>query len=255
MRLVREKLPYRIEGGIDRTVACRDNSFLFAGNIKRECRFLRAFRAADNLKRNNLQHALARRHLIIHKRNNVIVKYVFLFVGEIFETPERIFNGVLPQIITKLFKLFAKCVTAGMLAHYQRGLGNANAFRRHDFIGLGVLQHPILMNAALMGKCILTDNGFVILHRESRDRGHQLRRARNHFAINAGFKRHGVTADFERHNDLLKRRISRPLADSVNRAFNLARTTGNTGQRIRNRQTQIIVAMGRDHSLVDVWNT
>ena len=39
--------------------------------------------------------------------------------------------------------------------------GHADIFGFHDFIGLAVGQNPVLMNAALMGEGIFTDNGFI----------------------------------------------------------------------------------------------
>ena len=56
-----------------------------------------------------------------------------------------------------------------MLAHDKIGGALANIFRAHDLIGLGVLQHAILMDAAFMRKGILADNCFIVLDWEARD--------------------------------------------------------------------------------------
>ena len=60
-------------------------------------------------------------------------------------------------------------MAARMFAHDQRCLLHADTFGRHDLVGLRILQHAVLMDAALMRKSIPANNGLVILHRE---RGH-----------------------------------------------------------------------------------
>ena len=63
-----------------------------------------------------------------------------------------------------------------MLAHDQRGLRDADALRRHDLVGLRVLQHAVLVDAALMREGVPADDRLVVLHRERGRRRDELAR-------------------------------------------------------------------------------
>ncbi len=52
---------------------------------------------------------------------------------------------------------------------------NADGLRRHDFVGLLVLEYPVLMNAGLMGKGIVADDRFVDRNRNAGYLRHQAR--------------------------------------------------------------------------------
>ena len=54
-----------------------------------------------------------------------------------------------------------------------------------------------------------------------------------------------------RHHNLLERRVPRALADSVDRALHLARARIHGRQRVRHRQTEVVVAMRRDRYILD----
>ena len=56
----------------------------------------------------------------------------------------------------------------------------------------------------------------------------------------------------QRHDDLFERGIAGPLAEAVDRAFDLARAGADGGQRIGDGQAEIVVAMDGDDRLVDV---
>ena len=60
-----------------------------------------------------------------------------------------------------------------MLAHDQRGFLQADALRRHDLEGLGMLEHAVLMNAALMREGIPPDDRLVVLDGECSDAAHE----------------------------------------------------------------------------------
>ena len=83
---------------------------------------------------------------------------------------EGVVQRVLAQLVAQPLELFAEGVAAGMLAHDERGLGHADALGGHDLVGLGILQHAVLVDAALMRERIAADDRLVVLHREGSDR-------------------------------------------------------------------------------------
>ena len=110
------------------------------------------------------------------------------------------------------------------------------------------------MNAGLMSKGILADNGLVILHRESRHRRHQLGSPGQQFGVDASAVGKHVITGADGHHHLFQRCVACALAQAVDRAFDLPRTTANSGQRIGHRHAQIIMAVGRENRLVRIWN-
>ncbi len=66
------------------------------------------------------------------------------------------------------------------------------------------------------------------------------------------FIRHDVVARAQGHDNLFKRAVAGPLADAVDRAFDLPGSGLNRRQRIGHGKTEIVVAVHRDDSLVDI---
>ena len=56
----------------------------------------------------------------------------------------------------------------------------------------------------------------------------------------------------QRHHDFFQRAVAGPLADAVDRAFDLAGARFHRGQAVGHGQAQVVVAMDADHGLVDV---
>ena len=70
--------------------------------------------------------------------------------------------------------------------------------------------------------------------------------------VDAGVVGQHVAAGLDRHDDLLERGVAGPLADAVDRAFDLPRAALDAGQRIGDRQAEIVVAMDGEDRLVGV---
>ena len=138
-----------------------------------------------------------------------------------------------------------------MLAHDERRLADADRLRRHDFIGFGILQNTVLVNAALVRKRVPADDRLVVLHREVRHGGDQPRRTRQHLAFDAGTMRQQIVTRADRHHDFFQRGVSGALSEPVDRAFDLPCTSAHAGERVGNRETQVVVAMRRQHDLLD----
>jgi hypothetical protein len=144
--------------------------------------------------------------LSIYQRVDVLVVDVLLAVGRRLEAHEGVFEPVAGDFVAEILELVDEGVAAGVLAHDQGGLLHADAFRRHDLVGLGVLEHAVLMDAGLVGEGVAADDRLVVLHRE-RGRGrHQLGGARQHGGVDAGPERQHVIAHLHRHDDLSDRR-------------------------------------------------
>ncbi len=72
------------------------------------------------------------------------------------------------ELVAQLFAPDAESVSARVLAQHQFRIGHSHRLWRHDFVGQGILQNAVLMNAGFVGKCIATDNRLIRLHRHTR---------------------------------------------------------------------------------------
>ena len=61
-----------------------------------------------------------------------------------------------------------------------------------------------------------------------------------------------IAARAQRHDDFFQRAVARPLAQSVDRAFDLARPGLDGRQAVGHRHAQVVVAMDADDRPVDV---
>ena len=60
---------------------------------------------------------------------------------------------------------------------------------------------------------------------------------------------------FQGHYHFFKRGVTRPFANAVHGHFHLPRPVHNTGQRVGRCQTQIVMAVNRNHGLINVGHT
>ena len=138
-----------------------------------------------------------------------------------------------------------------MLAHGQRRFRQAHILGAHDLVGLGVLQHPVLVDACLMREGVLADDRLVVLDGEARDARDQAACLHDPCRIDAGRIGHDVVAHAHGHDDFFQRGVARALAQPVDRALDLAGACGDGCQRIGGRHAQIVMAVGRDRDRVD----
>ena len=97
----------------------------------------------------------------------IFVKHFLFAIRQIFEAHKDVIQLIVCQINAQIFELGAQRGAAGVFAHDQVGFAQSNIFRPHDLKGLGIFQHAILVNPALMGKGIFSDDGFIKLHRKA----------------------------------------------------------------------------------------
>ena len=110
------------------------------------------------------------RDLLVDQRLDILVVDMLLAVGQRLEADEGVFQLIAGEFVAELFQLVHEGMPAGMLAHDQRGLLHADVAGHHDLVGLGVLEHAVLVDAALVGEGIAADDRLVVLHRK---RGHR----------------------------------------------------------------------------------
>ena len=103
-----------------------------------------------------------------------------------------------------------------------------------------------------MREGVLAHDRLVVLHREGRDGRDQLRGAGQHRRLDARLVGQHVAASADRHHDFFQRRIARPLAEAVDRALDLPCAARDAGQRIGDREAEIVMAMGREDRLVGI---
>ena len=192
--LVRHQRADRLEDRVHRTVAGRLRGDVLALDVEGERGRLRAHGAGDHGQRQHLDAVVRVRDLLVHQRLDILVVDLLLLVGQRLEAHEGVLELVVGQLIAELLQLVHEGMAAGMLAHDQRGLFHADAFRRHDLVGLRVLEHAVLMDAALMREGVTADDRLVVLHRERGRRRHQLGGAREHGGVDAGRVRQHVVA-------------------------------------------------------------
>ena len=114
-----------------------------------------------------------RRHrLIRHQCLNIFIENFLLLVGEFFEFLEC---GVQCRFrfkfYTQRFQAVPKRRAARQLAERQPIVMPAYILGTHDFIGLAMLQHAILMYTRFVRERIGTDHRLVRLHRIAGDGG------------------------------------------------------------------------------------
>ncbi len=99
---------------------------------------------------------------------------------------------------------------------------------------------------------VAPDDRLVVLHRERGGGRDQLRRTREHGAVDVGPIRQHVVAHLHGHHHFLERGVAGALADAVDGAFDLADAGTHPGERIRYRHAEIVVAMRGEARLVGV---
>ena len=139
---------------------------------------------------------------------------------------------------------------ATVAAQHQLRILPADVLRPHDFVGAAVLQHAVLVDAGFMRECVETDDRLVALDLDAGDPRQQPRRGQQLRRVQPGVRAVVAGAHLQRHRQLLHRRVAGTFADAVDGAFDLARTALDRGQRVRDGQAQVVVAVrAEDHAV------
>ena len=137
-----------------------------------------------------------------------------------------------------------------MLAEHDLRARRADVLGVHNLVRAAILEHPVLVDARLVGKGVLADNRLVPRHHQAGDvrefaagRHEELRLDAGRDAVNIGARSQG-------HDDFFERRVAGPLADPVDRHLDLPGAGANAGEAVRDGQTQIVVRVRRENNLV-----
>ena len=239
-----------VEDRIDRPIAACGfpNRLAIDGEI--DLGRLRAFGAGHDAQARNLDGVIAVRDLVVDQSDDVLIEHVALAVAQFLETLERVVQRIVSKRVAQFFELLLECVTARELAHHQARRALAHIFRTHDFVRLGVLQHAVLVDAALVTEGVLADDGLVELHREARHARYGLADAHQLRAVDIGLIGQIGAAHAERHDDLFERCIAGALAETIDRAFDLARAALHGCDRVGDSEAKIVVTVRREDRLI-----
>ena len=105
-----------------------------------------------------------------NQRFDVAVEEFLLLVGQGLELLEDTGELGVAKLEAEFLDALAQCMSAAVLAEHERRAGQADVLRPHDFVGAGVLQHAVLMNARFMREGVFTDDRLVPLHLQTGDR-------------------------------------------------------------------------------------
>ena len=112
---------------------------------------------------------------------------------------------------------------AGVLAEDEMRFGDADQRRRHDLVAERVGQHAVLVNAGLVRKGVVADDGLVGRGLEGDDLAEHLAGGIKVFELDAGGDAVAVAAHVERGGNFFESGVAGALADAVDGALHLAR--------------------------------
>ena len=166
--LVREDLPDRLEGGVHRAVAGLHGRATDTVDLELELGRRPDLGAALDIEADEPDQLVGVVDLVIDQGHEILVEDLLLLVGQGLEADEGIVERVLAQIVAQLLQLLLEGVAARMLAHDEVGAEQAHVLGPHDLVGLRVLEHAVLVDAALVGERVHADDRLVRLDLEAR---------------------------------------------------------------------------------------
>src|SRR6056297_2466525 len=186
-----------------------------------------------------------------HQCLDIGVEYLALAIGQLLEAAEQALQFGVADAEAEFSNAIGQGMATGMLAQHQRRSTDADIFRAHDFVGLAVGQHAVLVYAGFVREGVVADNRLVARHEAADHRG-QLARYRVKLArVDGGLQVEQVVAGFQRHDHFFQRGIAGALANAAYRAFDLAGARAHRGQAVGYGQAEVVVTVGRDHHPVD----
>src|SRR5512137_2350185 len=127
-----------------------------------------------------------------------------------------------------------------------------NRFRFNRLIGRGIFHYTMGMDTTFMGKCHLTDHGLVDRQRDSCQTGYQRRELVEFLFFYPG----GIPVeDLECHDNLFKRRITRPFPKAIDRHMGTGGPALQRSHGVGNPEPEIVMTVDRERcNLCDRWD-
>ena len=181
--------------------------------------------------------ALLAHRLVAHKRQNVFVKNFAFLVSQLFKAGKSgVVFALRLQLHAQLDQALLEGVAARQFAQDDFVGAPAHIFGAHDFVGVTRFKHAVLMDAAGVCKSIRAHNRLVWLHHKTRDLADHAARGQNLRGIDIQVQVEIIAARFHRHHRLFQAAIACALAQTIDRAFDLARAAKlHTSERVGDR--------------------
>ena len=144
---------------------------------------------------------------------------------------------------------------AAVLAQDKRLRRHADIVRVHDLVSLAIGEHAVLVDAGLVREGVPAHDSLVARRGVAGAFGQQraggVDAARLHARVGAVMVRAGAQC----HHHFFHRTVARPFADTVERAFDLARASAHRGEAVGDRHAEIVVVVGREDHPIAHGNT
>ena len=125
---------------------------------------------------------------------------------------------------------------SGAGCQYDRVVVDSHILGVHDLIGVDILQHAILMDAAGMGEGISSHDSLIGLYGHVHQRRHHATRGIDLRGVDVRLDADALMT-FQNHGDLLEGGVTSPFADTVDGHLHLSRTCQHTIQSVGCRHT------------------
>ena len=180
---------------------------------------------------------------LVQQCQQVLVQDLALALGELQERLVDAAQLLVLEVVAQLLEAARQRVPPRMAAQHQRGPGNAHGVGLDDLVGQAVLEHAVLVDARLVRERVASHDRLVGLGEGAGQVGEHLARAVELARLDAGVEGVLRGAHAARHDDFLQRGVARPLADAVDGALHLPRARADGGERVRDGQAQVVVAV------------
>ena len=188
----------------------------------------------------------------MQQRQQIFVEHLPLAIRQRGELVVQLGEGRLVELVSELLIAPLQRVPAGVLTEHQRGARHADLLRSDDLVRQAVLQQAVLVDARFVRECIAAHDRLVRLGEDADDVGQELAGAEDLLRVHTALECHGVRAHPTRHHDLLECGVAGAFPDAVDRALHLAGAGLDGGERVGDREAQVVVTMGAEHHLIAV---
>ena len=182
------------------------------------------------------------------KHEYVVVVDVFLLVSQLQEFLIHLIELFLLQSHAQQLQTILQGCTSRTGSEYDGVVVDTHIVRVHNFVGLYILQHTILMNTTGMSKRILAHDGLVRLNRHVHQTRHHTACWINLCGVDISFNTYSLMA-LQNHRHLFQRRVSCTFTNTVDGHFRLTSAIQHTCHRVGCSHTKVVVAVSGENGL------